>query len=1602
MASRSPRPARTLVLATVLAALALGFAPGCAEERPAIDRVQPYALPKDFFAGPDIRQSPEGRQDDPEFYYRATVVDVGYGASQDGLFTATYAQPLSRIVWEITEDYLNARLSYELIDGADGHGSRTTRDGQLVASFAIESHFDIVHAYNPTTGEQLNVLEENTTDRPWYEREYLRVDWSQNLITDVYAFDTLAQMGIKGGVEYEPLSYTVLDPDDPHAPAFELDEGYFDFTNQVFARPDTVDMSSMGWGGAERYPACWLPAEFSGGTQPVGNCNPVELTLRLSFRAVEDTDYEPAVVDGVRFQAFGNFATDERHGYERNYGVVDERWYRFAARYNLWERSHYYDDAEAMTGPVTCATEDTTLVPTGDPAADPNRDEDGDGTADECVDVSERAGVPGAQCDPFKRRCTLPYRLRTERVIPLYVGGDTREELFEATEWATLEWDAALKSAIAVARQVECERTGGEKCEQDHPMWKGLQQDQQDAAWIARELSHCRRTRGWDSEECVSEAFALAERLDTGAGVAEVVTRPPVLVLCHNPVIASDHPACGEEGLLARLGDLRYHSVHLIPTPQTPSPWGIMVDCNDPLTGEKVAASINIWTHVTDKAAQSTVDLVRYINGELDTADVTNGEYIRQWARGTRLGALPVLRRSEIMERLASTTTLSGQQFEELTAREMPAELQRLVEPVQKVALGTAMRTDIPSPHRAQVRARARAARGSAMEAALLNPAMLQRAGITGHLPLQGALADAASPLSGLNNPRLVWDLRQMRENGLAARGACMLAEAPEGSGLTGMADLLRDKFPFDPETETAADRRERVERMQRYIRRRFHFSVIAHEMGHSVGHRHNFVSSWAAFGFRPQYWQLRTRNGAEDKVCAGPVQDGSECVGPRYYDPLTEQERGQVLSMFQQSSVMDYPGDLSQDLVGLGAWDWAAARFFYADVAPVLTREDIRVGTAMGDGMLGAMDNFGGLRGIVYGIGNGQGGYSEFHYSELQRRYTLIDECRAASIAAPSWWNEEIDGGFHPLLDALLVEVDGELSKCTDLQVDYVSWRDLGVPSRDQVATYFRGGGAADAQGRIRVPLGFATDHWADTGNVSVFRHDSGADPYEQVMYFITTKETRHIFEDYRRGRSDFSVRQASERSFERYLTKMLNAYGGVGFFANIYKKYMLGQGVAFDTVWPFIVSNSIRDNMLAATIAFDHFTRELFRPEDGPHYLPTTEYADGVLLSAKDADGSAGTDVIIPNGTTGYLRDVGLGGRPLENSLVPGVGDFRTEYTANAGSYYDKIATAILMTESEDRFVSESRGDFDDARFRAAGYADTFPDGVRRVLANALTDDEALTGAFLAARRDGLPLRDRDAADPDDPWAEYYPAGPLGWTSWWPTRSPEICFPRDGESVCATYATGNLAEGSGGNQAPEHVAPISPQVGWEVKKFLIAWSLLHVTDNQMSQWVDMMRLYRVGEHAQPAFEGRIEWQSPESGAVYYARTYGTEVIHGREVQKGIAARVLEYANSLTEKGYKHTGRNEYGRVLVVLQPDGTPVVEADREVLMIDETTGRQYFPETCDQNEDPECRPLPRSANRYATELASYQSVPDFLIEAVMAYGLGDPEQLGMREL
>ena len=195
--------------------------------------------------------------------------------------------------------------------------------------------------------------------------------------------------------------------------------------------------------------------------------------------------------------------------------------------------------------------------------------------------------------------------------------------MFASTGRALDQWNVAVKRAAVIGQMADSKRVG------EDPTYLITGSDGNALPVEAN---------GYPSEDTIS-----ADKSATGGHVI-----PDVFVLCHNPVIDADDPSCGPAGTKARVGDIRYNMVNIINTPQTGSPWGIMVDANDPLTGEKVQTSVNEWGAVLDYAAQATEDLLRWINGEItDDANRRRPIHARLGQRQqARNGQLPAARRS--------------------------------------------------------------------------------------------------------------------------------------------------------------------------------------------------------------------------------------------------------------------------------------------------------------------------------------------------------------------------------------------------------------------------------------------------------------------------------------------------------------------------------------------------------------------------------------------------------------------------------------------------------------------------------------------------------------------------------------------------------------------------------------------------------------------------------------------------------------------------------------------------------------------------------------------------------------------------------------------
>ena len=308
---KAPRRAEIVIYFFTLV-LALS---ACAEQREPIDRVQPNVVRKSAVKG--------------DWYYQRTVVDVP--AANGFTFVGnTDHGGLQKIRFDIQERFLFVRRNVELIEGADDKASKgDDYEGEVVGAFPITSHFDIRYQYNPTTGEEQNVLVENTTDRPWYERQFMRVDWSQNMVTN-YQLDFERQ-------SIEPVPYFVQrdspdGPAHPDEPVFDwVDEDhkslrYFDITSRIFAKAGTIDYPPYG-----QIPVCWLLGEET------SECGAGEYAIRHSFKRIDpDHQYIPRPYKGAETDMFGFFWVD-RKTYSSKHGIKYPLQKRYMQRHNIWK-----------------------------------------------------------------------------------------------------------------------------------------------------------------------------------------------------------------------------------------------------------------------------------------------------------------------------------------------------------------------------------------------------------------------------------------------------------------------------------------------------------------------------------------------------------------------------------------------------------------------------------------------------------------------------------------------------------------------------------------------------------------------------------------------------------------------------------------------------------------------------------------------------------------------------------------------------------------------------------------------------------------------------------------------------------------------------------------------------------------------------------------------------------------------------------------------------------------------------------------------------------------------------------------------------------------
>src|SRR5204863_8046345 len=93
-------------------------------------------------------------------------------------------------------------------------------------------------------------------------------------------------------------------------------------------------------------------------------------------------------------------------------------------------------------------------------------------------------------------------------------------------------------------------------------------------------------------------------------------------------------------------------------------------------------------------------------------------------------------------------------------------------------------------------------------------------------------------------------------------------------------------------------------------------------------------------------------------------------------------------------------------------------------------------------------------------------------------------------------------------------------------------------------------------------------------------------------------------------------------------------------------------------------------------------------------------------------------------------YLYDfrVGLGdGRYVHNDFDYSKGYYWSDYQTQVGAYYEKIWAIYYLSEAFDSFISNSKEDFTDGRYKNVNFATVYPEQMRRLFGALLTGDYA-----------------------------------------------------------------------------------------------------------------------------------------------------------------------------------------------------------------------------------------------------------------------------------
>ena len=1214
---------------------------GCLNDVGTIDRTQPNGIKKTQFSG--------------LWYSKATIIasDPGADMAVDG-----YASGLEKIRWEITETHLIGYRSYEFVPYAEGKDYcdnseecdepvNEGRDffGAPTMAYPIVSHFDVQRDYSRTTGVENNVIVENATDRPWFEREYIRVDWSTNVVGTPTPFWTGWSNFPEGYFSAYSLGkyfHQGHEETNPNRPTFT--EDYMDITNRYHVEPDLY--------------YCYLMLLYNG----VPRCGAQNVDVRLSFRKVDPTDdfqslrYPDNVelkddqgnaiivdnngrrcdgVDGTGtrdpsdcrvvtfpyFEAFGNFRT-QRVAFNKERFLTRTGRIYLAGRFDLWQ-DNYNDLSGAM----------------------------------------------------------IPYEEREVKPVVYYGNVDFPEEIIPSAQKMADQWNVPFTETVAYLQGY---KTADGKA--DITAWQSANngtkmfQFRQNSCNVEGIKAYI-RAQG-------DNRAALEEVVDRVAGGMESIARGNIENVCaaiqfhqlNTLGYTLDPKARDEDGTPIPLafqwekeGDLRYHFQNYV-DPDQAGPWGVAQFGTDPETGEYLSNAANYFGDAGDAITQREVDKLQWLNGELSTEDILRGDSVRNTVvskRGEKNKSIRSAVRQALMESDRQIVEESGDSiFEDKAPGGEQERFRAMFE-------GTDIERELLVTDE--------------ILRAFAGPTLYQPADIVGR---GGSVSDGAVSAFGAPAPGTV------SAEALAAASPVNWGEGLQDNPYDRSVRELGERGMemadfFEPTTAGLADffKGKPREETYQWLRGEMYSAVQGHEVGHTVGLRHNFSASNDALNFRPEFWE-------------------------RYWNNEPTKENPNRGLEYKYASIMDYGFGVSlEGIHGIGPYDAAAVRFMYGELIDAWNPQKISIPDPRKYGSfarrcghdstwygLPFLMRFLDYRNIpqILSVNAGETTYDDL-FSELVVRIEANaaqrgDRSRCTLfISDLNWLMREVrnlEARPNNINDARMIVTAQELMNQEKASL-------LNPPEYDDPSTGINeaedgndddGDGVVDDRGYNwntyihRVPYNFCTDNFAGF-SPGCQRWDTGANFLEAVNHHIDAYDRDYLFSNFRRDR--FSVSGWYNPAYYVYRLESRRLFH----MTNVFRFYLYTRRTVFEA--------DLFDNWAEASYRGLNFLERMIQtPEPGTYCLNTTNNMYEPKLS-EDAPCNEEFDVGIGYGqgkffTTSWTNEY--------------------HYMANRmGVFWDKMAAIRQITSSSGRFVRDFSDLFDASAF-ALGYLRTYEDPILR----------------------------------------------------------------------------------------------------------------------------------------------------------------------------------------------------------------------------------------------------------------------------------------------